>query len=110
VGRGFHLLSATSGIAEILSLFCLSLPFMSLLSFKDKRMKKRWLKYVFFFLMLLTSVTASNAQCSICTKTASQLGEKPAKALNKGILYLMFMPMAICGFIGYRWYKANRDI
>jgi hypothetical protein len=48
------------------------------------------------------------AQCSICTKTAQQLGEKPAKALNTGIVYLAAMPLAIFGFIGYRWWKSNR--
>jgi hypothetical protein len=48
------------------------------------------------------------AQCSICTKTAQQLGHKPAKGLNSGILYLMFTPFAIVGFVGYRWWKNNR--
>ena len=32
------------------------------------------------------------AQCSICTKTAQQLGERPAKALNTGIIYLGLTP------------------
>ena len=45
------------------------------------------------------------AQCSICTRTAQQLGEKPAKSLNAGILYLMAAPFCIMGFIGYRWWK-----
>lgn len=49
------------------------------------------------------------AQCSICTKTAQQLGEGPAKGMNTGILYLAFAPFAIVGYIGYRWYKANRS-
>jgi hypothetical protein len=49
------------------------------------------------------------AQCSICTKTAAQLGEKPAKGLNAGILYLALTPLAILGFIGYRWWKRNGD-
>jgi hypothetical protein len=49
------------------------------------------------------------AQCSICTKTAQQLGEKPAKGLNSGILYLAFAPFAIVGYIGYKWWKSNKD-
>ena len=49
--------------------------------------------------------TAVEAQCAMCTKTAQQLGEKPAQGLNSGILYLMLMPFAIVGFIGYRWWK-----
>jgi len=47
----------------------------------------------------------AEAQCAMCTKTAQQLGEKPAMGLNSGILYLMFTPFAIVGFIAYRWWK-----
>jgi len=64
-----------------------------------------------YFLMLFFSFLISHsgtAQCSICTRTAQQLGEKPAMGLNSGILYLAFMPMAIVGVIGYRWWKSNR--
>jgi hypothetical protein len=52
----------------------------------------------------------SPAQCSICTKTAQQLGEKPAQGLNAGILYLAFAPFAIAAYVGYRWWKNNRDL
>jgi hypothetical protein len=48
------------------------------------------------------------SQCSICTKTAQQLGHKPAQGLNTGILYLMFAPFAIVGFVSYRWWKNNK--
>ena len=48
------------------------------------------------------------AQCSICTRTAQQLGEKPAKALNTGIIYLAAAPIMIAGVIGYRWWKTNQ--
>lgn len=48
-------------------------------------------------------------QCSICTKTASQLGEKPAAALNTAIVYLMGAPFAIVGFIAWRWWKNNKN-
>ena len=41
------------------------------------------------------------AQCSMCTKTAAQLGEKPALGLNNGILYLMLAPFAVIGIIGW---------
>jgi hypothetical protein len=70
-------------------------------------MKKRALALVLiiFFSFLAFAVSA---QCSICTKTAQQLGEKPAKALNSGILYLAFMPMAIIGYLGFRWWKNNK--
>jgi len=50
------------------------------------------------------------AQCSLCTKTAQQMGEKPAQGMNSGILYLMMMPFVIVGFIGFRWWKYNKAI
>lgn len=59
-------------------------------------------------LFILATAPAANAQCSLCTKTAQQLGEKPAQGLNGGILYLMMAPFAIVGVIGYRWWKSNR--
>ena len=59
-------------------------------------------------LVFLPGITA--AQCSLCTKTAQQLGEKPAQGLNSGILYLMIMPFAIVGFIGFRWWKNNKAV
>lgn len=60
-------------------------------------------------LMLFFIVPADlMAQCSICTKTAQQLGEKPAKALNVGIIYLGLTPFLIIGYIGYRWWRNNQ--
>jgi hypothetical protein len=61
--------------------------------------------FLILFFILPTDLTA---QCSICTKTAQQLGEKPAKALNMGIIYLGLTPFLIMGYIGYRWWKNNQ--
>jgi hypothetical protein len=58
-------------------------------------------------LSLAISATAG-AQCSICTKTAAQLGEKPAKGLNAGILYLALTPLALIGGIGFYWWKRQK--
>ncbi len=63
---------------------------------------------IILILSLILYVHSASAQCSVCTKTASQMGEKPAKGLNSGILYLMAAPFAIVGFIGYRWWKGNK--
>ena len=52
----------------------------------------------------------ADAQCSICTKTASQMGETPGKGLNAGILYLMAAPLSIAGFIGYKWWQKEKHI
>jgi hypothetical protein len=51
----------------------------------------------------------AGAQCSICTRTTQQLGERPGKAFNAGIIYLAFTPLAIGGILGYRWWKQNRS-
>jgi hypothetical protein len=52
---------------------------------------------------------SANAQCSVCTRTAQQLGDKPARNLNAGILYLAATPLIVMGVVGYRWWKRNGD-
>ena len=70
---------------------------------------KKWVLILLVFAILGVLLPGLvEAQCSICTKTAQQLGEKPAKGLNSGILYLAFAPFAIVGYIGYRWWKNNK--
>ncbi len=75
-------------------------------------MKQKTLRILFFVttscLHVLLS-TSAEAQCSICTKTASQLGDGPAKALNGAILYLAGAPLAIMGYIGWRWWKTEKQ-
>lgn len=72
-------------------------------------MVKKWGILLILVLVLFIN-TVSIAQCSICTKTASQLGEGPAKALNSAIIYLAFAPLAIMGFIGFRWWKREQEV
>lgn len=71
------------------------------------------MKKILTILVLLAFITVyspdAGAQCSVCTKTASQLGEKPALGLNQGILYLMFAPFAIVGVVAFRWWKNHKD-
>jgi hypothetical protein len=38
------------------------------------------------------------------------MGDKPARGLNSGILYLMIMPFAIVGFIGFYWWRNNKEV
>ncbi|MES2772763.1 MAG: hypothetical protein V4722_01170 [Bacteroidota bacterium] len=72
---------------------------------------KKWGLIVFLsFLVLTVFVTAAAAQCSICTKTSMQQGEQAGKGMNGGIVYLMMMPLAIMGFLGYRWWKREKQI
>lgn len=65
-------------------------------------------KLVFTLLIVLIS-TGLMAQCSICTKTAQQLGEKTGSGLNLAILYLAAFPITALGIIGYKWWKKNQE-
>ena len=71
-------------------------------------MKKWGLVILFIMLFSLAGIEAIS-QCSVCTKTAQQLGEGPAKGMNSGILYLAFTPFAIVGYISYRYLKNHND-
>src|SRR5437870_4175930 len=71
-------------------------------------MKKAVALILIFFYLFIQTATVS-AQCSVCTKTALQMGDKPARALNTGIIYLMLTPFLIVGFIGYRWWRGNKQ-
>ncbi len=62
---------------------------------------------IFFFLVTADSL---RAQCSICTKTVSQLGERPAKGLNGGIIYLMLTPFTVAILLGVRWWKREKEV
>jgi hypothetical protein len=66
------------------------------------------LNILILVLAALLISSAIQAQCAVCTKTALQMGEKPAQGMNSAILYLMMAPFAIVGFIGYRWWKGNK--
>ena len=70
---------------------------------------KKLATFILIIIILVTIPVLLQAQCAMCTKTASQLGEKPALGLNKAILYLMLAPFAVVGFIGWRWWKNNRS-
>jgi hypothetical protein len=73
-------------------------------------MKIATIIFALAFQVLLLSPVTMKGQCALCTKTAQQLGEKPAQGMNSGILYLMAMPFAIVGFIGFRWWKNNKEV
>jgi len=68
---------------------------------------KKWVTLFLFFLFSIAGNLAV-AQCSICTKTAQQMGDGPATGLNAGIIYLAAMPFLIFSYIGYRWWKSNK--
>lgn len=71
-------------------------------------MNKIFIKIFFLLLAGISGIYTSLAQCAVCTKTAQQLGDGPAQALNTGILYLMVIPLSLIFIIGYRWYKREQ--
>jgi len=75
---------------------------------KKVKMKHAALKIILTFIIVLVS-TSLMAQCSICTKTAQQLGEKTGTGLNYAILYLAAFPLTALGVIGYKWWKRNQE-
>ncbi len=70
---------------------------------------KKILAIILFTAFINACSYTANAQCSVCSKTVSQMGEKPAKGLNQGIIYLIMTPFAIVGIIGYRWWKSEKN-
>lgn len=73
----------------------------------NSTMKKAALFLLTGVLMMMSGSVM--AQCSLCTKTAQQLGEGPAKGLNNGILMLALTPLAIIGFLAFRWWRSNKE-
>ena len=71
---------------------------------------KRKLGFLILSILMFFSlgIVKSYGQCSICSRAVQQMGERPGKAFNAGIIYLAFTPLAIGGILGYRWWKQNR--
>lgn len=68
------------------------------------------MKKIFFLTMMgviILGLQMAQAQgCVTCTNTAAQLGQDSATGLNKGIIYLAFMPLSIT--IGFAIYFYRR--
>lgn len=67
------------------------------------------MKKIFFLTLLTVLHLATNAQCSLCTRNAQQIGDKAGAGLNLSILFLAFTPLILIGYIGYRWYKSQKE-
>lgn len=67
-------------------------------------------KKIFFLVISILSVLDAFSQCAVCKTTiASSADNKSAEGLNGGILYLAAMPLAFMLFIGYKWYRQNKE-
>ncbi|MDQ2719792.1 MAG: hypothetical protein M3Z26_08555 [Bacteroidota bacterium] len=70
---------------------------------------KKLLLILFFTLCFVIINSSLRAQCSICSRTVQQMGQKPAEGFNTGIIYLMLVPYAAIGIIGYKWWKSDHE-
>ncbi|HAP00525.1 MAG TPA: hypothetical protein DCQ93_01245 [Bacteroidetes bacterium] len=60
---------------------------------------------------ILFQTEFSSAQCALCKATAEtslKEGNNSAAGLNVGILYLLVVPYALIGGLGYWWYTTSK--
>lgn len=72
---------------------------------------KRYLPFILLLTILVFSVYSANAQCAMCQATAESsmdAGSSAAEGINKGVMYLFFMPWIILGTIAYFWWRAQK--
>jgi len=67
------------------------------------------MKRISFLLLSQLMVLGAIAQCSICSKTAAQIGQEAGKGFNAGIIYLAAMPFAIVGYVAIKWWKQEKQ-
>jgi len=74
-------------------------------------MKRILFSLIFILVLAATFSFSSSAQCSLCKSSAESSlkeGDKQAKGLNAGIMYLLVMPYLLVGGIGYYWYANHK--
>ena len=74
-------------------------------------MKRILFSLIFILTLSVVFHFSSSAQCSLCKSSAESSlkeGDKQAKGLNAGIMYLLVMPYILVGGIGYYWYAQQK--
>lgn len=74
-------------------------------------MKFRIALFVVATLVLVFFGESTFAQCAMCQATAEtsiDAGSSAAEGLNKGIMYLFFMPWIILGTVSYFWWRSTK--
>ncbi|MBX7108372.1 MAG: hypothetical protein K1X61_06980 [Chitinophagales bacterium] len=74
-------------------------------------MKTTLVAFLFTLVLLTGSFGLASAQCAMCKQSAESSlkeGSTDAKGLNIGIMYLLVIPYALVGGIGYYWYINNK--
>ena len=75
------------------------------------KLKKIFFVISFFLFINIFSAEKSSAQCAMCKQNAEAEAKKNGAkggGINVGILYLLIMPYALVGGIGYYWYYRNK--
>ena len=66
----------------------------------------------FIVFQLVANHSVGYSQCAMCKSTVESNQKMEvtnrAKGLNTGILYLMIIPYAVFGVIGFLWYKSSK--
>ena len=63
---------------------------------------------ILVLIILLISIPAE-AQCAMCRAVLeSEEGQKTAKGINNGIVYLMIIPYILIGVVGYFIYQNKK--
>jgi len=65
---------------------------------------------IFYISILLVLFTVPvDAQCAMCRAVLeSEEGQKTAKGINNGIVYLMIIPYVLIGAVGYFIYRNKK--
>ncbi|WP_109301470.1 hypothetical protein [Aquimarina sp. AU474] len=66
-------------------------------------------KIVYLCILFLLFTVSVEAQCSMCRAVLeSEEGQKTAKGINDGIVYLMIIPYVLIAFVGYFIYRNKK--
>lgn len=66
-------------------------------------------KTIYILIAILLIAIPVDAQCAMCRAVLeSEEGQKTAKGINNGIMYLMIIPYVLVGVVGYFIYKNHK--
>lgn len=66
-------------------------------------------KTIYILIIVLLITIPVDAQCAMCRAVLeSEEGQKTAKGINNGIVYLMIIPYVLIGAVGYFVYKNHK--
>ncbi|MFN8287836.1 MAG: hypothetical protein U0V74_13855 [Chitinophagales bacterium] len=72
---------------------------------------KKCLPFLLLVIVFLSLSHMADAQCAMCQATAEtsrDAGASVADGINKGVLYLFFMPYIVIGTIAYFWWRSRK--